>query len=114
MADEIRTAPVTNAPTAAAVAPAAAIPATPAQAAHVANAETTQAVHLDLGVANMQAISSNPNVALPNLVNKNDVVFAVKYGKDYKGDRFMPEGNVVVSKESAAHFESIGIGKIIK
>lgn len=113
MENQISTAPVqstatVHAPTAAAqtttntVAPAA------------AKAENTGAIHLDLGVANTEAISTDPNVALPKLVNANDVHFNVKYPKEYKGEKLMPEGNMIVSKESAAHFENIGIGKIVK
>lgn len=78
-------------------------------------AETTSSVHLDLGgFANAEVLSSDPNAVVNPLAHENDVTFNVKYGKDYKGDKLMPEGNVVVSKESAAHFESLGIGKIVK
>lgn len=98
MADEIKTAPATE-------------PAT----ANAAMAETTGAVHLDLGgFANSEVLSTNANAVVNPLAHANDVTFNVKYGKDYKGEKLMPEGNVVVSKESAAHFESLGIGKIVR
>lgn len=78
-----------------------------------AKAESTGVVNLDLAVATTEAISSDPS-AVSAITNPNDVTFTVKYGKDYKGDKVMPEGNVIVSKESAAHFESLGIGKTVK
>lgn len=42
----------------------------------------------------------------------NTVIFIVKYDSSYNGEKNMPEGEVVVSKEVAVHFESIGIGQI--
>ena len=69
-------------------------------------------VSLEIGVANMESISSDPNPTVI-LVNPNDVNFRVKYKKDYPGEKTMPEGLVVISKESAEHFEAIGIGKTV-
>lgn len=46
--------------------------------------------------------------------NPNDVEFDVKYPKDYKGVKHMPEGIVVTSKESAEIFTAQGIGSIVK
>lgn len=67
---------------------------------------------LDIVHANMERMST-PAVA--PFVNPGDVKFKVNYGADYKGAKEMPEGSVqVVSKESAAHFEKLGIGSIIK
>lgn len=42
----------------------------------------------------------------------NDVVFEVKYAKDYKGTKAMPEGETVVSRELAEQFTQLGIGKV--
>ncbi len=47
-------------------------------------------------------------------INENDVTFEVKYSDSYKGKKTMPEGKVVISKESAELFTSRGIGKIVK
>jgi hypothetical protein len=41
----------------------------------------------------------------------NDVIFVVKYPKDYKGAKTMPEGETVVSKELAEQFTGLGIGR---
>lgn len=46
--------------------------------------------------------------------NPANVTFNVQYGKDHKGPKHMPEGPVVVSKETAEHFEKLGIGSIEK
>lgn len=62
-----------------------------------------------------ERISVDENQPLPKSQNKNDVKFKVKYGKDYKGVKKMPEGSVqIVSKELADKFISLGIGSIIK
>lgn len=45
-------------------------------------------------------------------VNPANVTFNVKYPKEYKGPKHMPEGPVVVSKETAEHFVKLGIGNI--
>ena len=66
---------------------------------------------LEIGVAKMEQMSTNSNV-IPTWTNPNDVTFVVSYGKDWKGDKLMPEGPVVVSIESAEHFLSLKIGKI--
>ena len=43
------------------------------------------------------------------------VKFKVAYPKGYKGDRFWNDGDVIeTSKESAAQFEEMGLGKIQK
>jgi hypothetical protein len=46
-------------------------------------------------------------------VNPNDVVFEVKYPEGYAGQRLMPEGPVIISKESAELFASRGLGKVV-
>ena len=66
---------------------------------------------LEIGVAKMEQISTNSNVT-PTWANPNDVTFIVSYGKDWKGEKPMPEGHVIVSKETAEHFLSLKIGKI--
>ena len=66
---------------------------------------------LEIGVANMEQMSTDSNVTTVH-ANPNDVTFIVSYGKDFKGDKPMPEGPVVVSKETAEHFVSLKIGKI--
>lgn len=68
---------------------------------------------LEIGVANMEQLSTNSNV-IPAWSNPNDVTFIVSYGKDWKGDKPMPEGSVVVSQETADHFIFLKIGKIAK
>ena len=45
--------------------------------------------------------------------NPNDVEFEVKYPEGYAGQRIMPEGPVVISKEVAEKFTSMGIGKVV-
>jgi hypothetical protein len=70
---------------------------------------STAALSVDIGLATMEAISSNTNTPL---VNSNDVKFTVAYAKDYKGEKLIPEGEIITSKESAEHFESVGIGYI--
>lgn len=113
MENQINTAPVQS--TATVHAPiAAAQTTTNTVAPQAAKVEHTGMVNLEIGVANMETISTNPNEVLPKLVNSNDVNFKVQYSKDYKGEKLMPEGNMILSKESAAHFEQIGIGKIVK
>lgn len=47
-------------------------------------------------------------------MNESDVKFIVKYPEDYKGPRFMPEGPVITSKESAEKFALMGIGQVEK
>jgi hypothetical protein len=51
---------------------------------------------------------------LPSTQNANDVVFEVKYKKSYEGEKTMPEGKVIISKESAEQFQNLGIGSIVK
>lgn len=46
--------------------------------------------------------------------NPGDVRFLVEYPKDYKGIKQMPEGPVIISKESAAIFTEMGIGKVVQ
>lgn len=114
MADEkiISTAPITPAPVAAPHVPEAAPVATVTP-----HAQTTDTVDvggaLNIGVGTSENISSDSNHS-PLKGNANDVVFVVKYGADYKGEKTMPEGEVVISKESAAQFEALKIGKIKK
>lgn len=57
----------------------------------------------------VQDISSSASV---NPRNANDVDFMVKYPEGYKGAKIMEEGLVVVSKEAAEQFTSMGIGKV--
>ena len=45
--------------------------------------------------------------------NPNDVDFNVKYPEGYQGKKTMPEGIVTISKESAEHFEKLGIGSVV-
>lgn len=45
--------------------------------------------------------------------NPGDVDFDVKYPEDYKGAKYMPEGVVTISKESAEQFTALGIGKVV-
>lgn len=68
---------------------------------------------LEIGVANMEQLSTDSNVK-PSWTNPNDVTFMVSYTKEWKGDKPMPEGPVVVSQETAEHFLSLKIGKIQK
>ena len=70
-----------------------------------------EVVTLEIGVASMEQMSTDSNVITVHQ-HPNDVTFIVSYGKDWKGDKPMPEGPVVVSKESAEHFISLKIGKI--
>jgi len=58
----------------------------------------------------VQAIPSKPGKPF---VNPNDVVFEVKYPEGYTGQRLMPEGRVVISKESAKLFSEMGLGKVV-
>lgn len=44
----------------------------------------------------------------------NDVDFEVKYPEGYKGPKYMPEGVVVVARETAEDYVKRGIGKIIQ
>ncbi len=64
--------------------------------------------------SNMKEIEivSVPNSAVKP--NEGDVTFEVKYADSYKGKKTMPEGKVVISKESAELFTARGIGKIVK
>ena len=66
---------------------------------------------LEIGVASMEQMSTDSNVITVH-PHPNDVTFVVSYGKDWKGDKPMPEGPVIVSKETAEHFSSLKIGKI--
>lgn len=64
---------------------------------------TTSTVTVDV----LQGIKGKP------FTNPNDVSFDVKYPKDFKGQKLMPEGIVIVSKESAEQFKALGIGDIV-
>lgn len=64
-----------------------------------------------IGLAIAEQLSVNSNLT-QTLSNTGDVLFNVSYSKDFKGEKTMPVGLVIVSKESAEHFTSIGIGKI--
>ena len=66
---------------------------------------------LDIGSVTVENFSIG---SAPESTNTNDVYFRVKYPKEWKGEKLMPEDVIVVSKESAEHFTSIGIGKIVK
>ena len=66
---------------------------------------------LEIGVANMEQMFTDSNVTTVH-AHPNDVTFVVSYGKDWKGEKPMPEGPVVVSRETAEHFVSLKIGKI--
>lgn len=45
-------------------------------------------------------------------VNPNNVLFTVKYPDGYSGNKIMPEGPVIISKESAEIFAAQGIGSV--
>lgn len=45
--------------------------------------------------------------------HSNDVDFEVKYPEGYAGPKIMPEGPVVISKEAAEKFTSMGIGEVV-
>lgn len=48
-------------------------------------------------------------------LHSNTVQFRVKYPKDYKGSKDMPDGSLqLVSKEVAQKFQSLKIGSIVK
>jgi hypothetical protein len=57
------------------------------------------------------AMSSEP---VEGYKNPGDVDFEVKYPENFKGQKLMPEGTVVISKESADQFEKMGIGQVVK
>jgi hypothetical protein len=58
------------------------------------------------------SVDDNP---LSKAQHPNDVKFKVKYAKDFKGDKTLPEGSVqIISKESADKFTKLGFGNIIK
>lgn len=63
------------------------------------------------GTITVSAISSSPK---PAYKNPNDVDFQVKYPEDYKGPKYMPEGIVTISKESAEQFTKAGIGQVVE
>ena len=66
---------------------------------------------IDIGNVTVEDLSTDGQ---SKVTNPNDVYFRVKYPKDWQGEKAMPEDVVIISKESAEHFTSIGIGKIIK
>lgn len=57
----------------------------------------------------VEALASNKGQSFKN---PNDVDFIVKYPEGYKGNKIMPEGKVIVSKEAAEKFISLGIGSV--
>lgn len=61
---------------------------------------------------NMNFVEVNLNTKIQSFANPKDVVFIVEYPKDYKGNKNIPEGEVIISKESAEIFISKRIGKI--
>lgn len=65
---------------------------------------------LNIGTITSQAISSGEPKAWKN---PGDVDFKVEYPADFKGEKYMPEGVVTISKESAEHFASLGIGHVV-
>ena len=66
---------------------------------------------LDIGNVTVENFSVGE---APKITNPNNVYFRVKYPKEWKGAKLMPEDVIEVSKESAEQFTSIGIGKIVK
>lgn len=64
-----------------------------------------------VGTVNVQVLPGKRGIPFKN---PNDVNFDVKYPKDYKGPRLMPEGVVTISKESAEQFTKLGIGKVVE
>lgn len=59
-------------------------------------------------------VAAIPSKPQPYFKNPNDVEFEVKYADDYKGVKRMPEGKVIISKESAEQFTKAGIGKVVE
>jgi hypothetical protein len=66
---------------------------------------------LSVGTVNVQAISKGNTKTAPH---PNDVQFKVEYSADYKGVKNMPEGIVIISKESAEQFTKAGIGHVVE
>jgi hypothetical protein len=50
----------------------------------------------------------------PTTRHKDDVLFNVKYPEKYDGKKYMPEGDVWVSRHSAEAFVKKGIGTIVE
>lgn len=67
----------------------------------------------DLGFG-IGAVTMNMTTDGHRSYHPNDVKFDVSYPKGYKGAQHMQEGITVVSSETAAQFEKLGIGKIVK
>lgn len=72
-------------------------------------AQVTEQKTLEVGTVTVERISKKGD---PVSAHPNDVKFQVKYPDGWKGEKTMPEGVIVVSKESAKHFASLGIGSI--
>jgi hypothetical protein len=68
-------------------------------------------MELSTGSVTVQELPKTPSVPYKN---PGDVEFEVKYPKDYKGVKHMPEGAVTISKESAEQFTAMGIGKVVE
>lgn len=63
-------------------------------------------------VSTMKFVEINFETKNTIVTNPNDVTFIVEYSKEYKGKKTMPQGEVIISKESAEIFISRGMGKI--
>lgn len=61
------------------------------------------------GTVTVQVLDSNKGQAQSH---PNDVEFTVKYPEGYTGNRIMPEGKVIISKEAAEKFTALGIGSV--
>lgn len=66
---------------------------------------------LSVGTVNVQSMSKGNTKTAPH---PNDVQFKVEYPSDYQGKKNMPEGIVIISKESAEQFTKAGIGRIVE
>lgn len=78
---------------------------------------TTAAVSDDISSTDLDLVITSERITtstLPTTEHPNSVVFEVKYKKGYEGEKTMPVGKTIVSREVAEHFESIGIGSIVK
>lgn len=62
------------------------------------------------GTVTVAVLSTNKGESYKN---PNDVDFMVKYPEGYTGNKIMPEGVVVISKEAAEKFSSLGIGSVV-
>jgi hypothetical protein len=76
--------------------------------------KTTPTASKTLSTSAVTVQDISPKTKQEPWVNPANVTFNVEYSKDYKGPKHMPEGPVVVSHETAEHFEKLGIGSVVK